>query len=195
MTRPLLVGVTGGIGSGKSVVCRLFEILGVPVYHADDRGKWLLENDDELKKGVIKTFGKESYVEDKLNRGHLAKSFHDESTLEKLNKLVHPAVARDFSEWVLGLPGEILIKEAALLFETGSYRQLDKTILVTAPESIRIDRVLKRDKFRSREEVLQIIDKQWGEDRKKELADYVIKNDGRTMIIPQVMELFDKIRS
>lgn len=145
MNRPLLVGLTGGIGSGKSTVAKIFEVLGVPVYYADDRGKWLLAHNDSLKAQVMETFGSESYFEDgSLNRVFLAKEvFPDPDKLEKLNQMVHPEVAEDFTNWIaLNNTQSFLIKEAALLFETESYKSLDHVICVMAPKSVRLQRVL-----------------------------------------------------
>ena len=133
--KPILVGITGGIGSGKSTAAKLFEILGVPVYYADDRGKNLLVENTTLCRNVIREFGPESYFDDgSLNREFLAKTvFPNTELLEKLNTLVHPALVQDFENWVSANNQKpYLLKEAALLFETGSYKALDKTICVLA---------------------------------------------------------------
>ena len=160
----LKIGITGGIGSGKSTVCRLFEKLDVPVYYADDRAKWLMNNEEELKEKLRANFGSLVYnKEGDLDRGYLAGIvFNDQSKLEILNAIVHPAVFEDGVKW----QGEqeakganYTLKEAALLFETGSNLTLDKIIVVTAPQEVRIKRVKARDNI-SKEEVLARINKQ-----------------------------------
>lgn len=194
-SKPLIIGVTGGIGSGKSTVCRVFETLGAITYYADDRAKWLMQNDDELIKKIKELFGDDAYKDNQLDRVHIAsKVFKDQSLLEKLNQLVHPAVGEDVNNWVQeNQNAPLLLKEAALLFETGSYKSLDKTILVTAPEDIRIERVVSRDTHRSEKDVKDIISKQMSDQEKSSLADFVIENDGRNSIIKQVMKLYDEL--
>lgn len=194
----MLVGLTGGIGSGKSTVAKVFEILGVPVYYADDRGKWLLAHNDSLKIQVVDSFGPESYFKDgSLNRVFLAKEvFPDPDKLEMLNQMVHPAVAEDFANWVASNKTQpFLIKEAALLFETESYKSLDHVICVMAPKSVRVQRVLLRDMERPEEQVLQIMEKQVSDGKRKKLADYFINNTGEESIIDQVISLHQKLVS
>jgi len=187
----LLIGVTGGIGSGKSVVCEIFRILGAPVYDADSRAKFLQNNDPQLSREIIGLLGKEAYVDNKLNNKWIASSvFKDPDLLKNLNKLVHPRVAQDFADWRnKNKNSPYLVKEAALLFEAGSYKQLDKLVVVTAPEELRIKRVLSRDSHRTEEQVKNIIKMQWPEDRKTALADFVINNDERELVLPQVLDL------
>jgi dephospho-CoA kinase len=193
--KPTIVGVTGGIGSGKSTICKIFEILGCKTYYADDRAKWLMQNDLQLVSGVKSLFGDQAYHGDKLNRKVIAeKAFKDQTLLQKLNMLVHPAVKMDFEKWVTeNKSDKILLKEAALLFETGSYKELDKIILVTASEGIRIDRVVKRDPQRTEEEVKDIIGKQMTDKEKEPLADFIIRNDGTHSVIEQVMTIHPKL--
>lgn len=190
-SKALLVGITGGIGSGKSTVCRIFEVLGIPVYNSDDQAKNLMTTDTELANGIKAKFGDESYADGVLNRAFLAKEvFSKPERLRQLNALVHPAVGRDFSKWVaLHQSAPYVIKEAALLFETGSYKSLATTILITAPEDVRIERVLLRDPQRSRQQVKDIIGNQMKDEAKTELADYVLKNDEKSLLIPQVIAL------
>ena len=198
MTKPLLVGLTGGIGSGKTTVSKIFVSLGIPVYYADDRGKWLMNHDATLKAQVVAQFGEESYTaESSLNRAYLAERvFADEAQLARLNALVHPAVGRDFAAWVEAhSESSYLIKEAALIFEAGSYKQLDKVITVSAPKEERIRRVLLRDVQRSRQQVEDIIGKQLSENERKRRADYQIDNSGRALVIPQVLEVDKKLRA
>ncbi len=189
---PLLIGITGGIGAGKSIVCRVFNAIGTPSYDADSRAKWLMNNDQSLRQQIISSFGEESYTEDgKLNRAYLAETvFNDEQQLKQMNALVHPAVGADFKVWVKehrNFP--YLIKEAALLFESGSFKQLDKVINVYAPEGLRIKRVLLRDQHRSKKDVQAIISNQFPEKQKISLADYKITNDDQQLVIPQVLAL------
>jgi dephospho-CoA kinase len=194
-SRPILVGVTGGIGSGKSVVCQIIESLGSPVYYADDRAKWLMSNDPELKLKIVDTFGEESFSGDQLNRAFLAKHvFSDKKQLEALNHLVHPAVARDGLDWQEShSAAKLLVKEAALLYETGSYKQLDHIIVVAADLELRVKRILARDPQRSREDVLRIIEKQISQEEKVERADFVIYNDEQHSLIDQVYAFVKKI--
>ncbi len=189
---PIIVGVTGGIGSGKSIVCKVFETLGAVTYYADDRAKWLMNNDPKLIGEVKKLFGDEAYKNGSIDRKFIAdKAFQDQSVLDQLNALVHPAVGNDLSQWIdENKHAPLLLKEAALLFETGSYKKLNKTILVTAPEEIRIQRVVQRDPHRSQTDVEAIIDKQLKDEEKIPLADFIIENDGGQSVIKQVMELY-----
>jgi dephospho-CoA kinase len=162
-TKPLLLGVTGGIGSGKSLVCRIFQVLGTPVYNSDLRAKQLMVEDEALIGQIKAAFGEQSYSKGNLNRQYLAeKVFSDSEKLELLNSLVHPAVGRDFRIWVdRNASQSYLLKEAALIFETGSNKLLDQTILVSAPQQLRIARVLCRDSQRTEEQVRAIISNQW----------------------------------
>lgn len=198
MTKPVLIGLTGGIGSGKTTVSKVFKSLGVHVYYADDRAKWLMANDEQLKEEIQDAFGAESYDDEgNLNRAYLAERvFPDQKQLSQLNALVHPAVGRDFAAWVKEHRAQpYLLKEAALIFEAGSYKSLDKVIVVTSPKEERIKRVLLRDMQRSREQVLAIIDKQLSENERKRRADYLIDNSGKVLVIPQVMGLDQKLRA
>jgi dephospho-CoA kinase len=193
--KPKLVGITGGIGSGKSTVAKIFSILGIPVYYADDRAKWLMANDRELKNKISAAFGLESYLEDgSINRAFLASQvFSDEEKVKTINALVHPAVKMDFETWVNQQKTPYILKEAALLFETGSYRDLDKTINVSAPLKIRITRILLRDTHRTMEQIHDIIDKQLPDEEKNSLADMVIKNADNKLLIPQVLKIHQEL--
>ncbi len=192
MSYPFQVGVTGGIGSGKSLVCQIFQILGIPVYDADQRARWLMNNDEPLRMAIIHSFGPQSFDSNStLNNTYLAKAvFNDKEKLEELNKLVHPIVEEDYEQWLLPHSKEkYVIKEAALLFETGSYQILNAIVVVSAPEELRIERVLKRDPFRTREQIMKILKNQFSEVKKLKLADYILDNDLNSMVIPQVLEL------
>lgn len=187
----LHVGITGGIGSGKTTVCKIFEILGVPIYYADERAKWLMEHDKLLAEGIAGLLGGEAYsAEGKLNRAWISgKVFGDPGLLERLNALVHPAVALDGLEWQKQQAGRpYTLKEAALLFESGSYLFLDKIIVVTAPLELRMQRVMARDGV-PMQAVKDRIDRQMAEEEKVQRADFVIYNDGNRMLIPQVMAI------
>lgn len=186
----LKIGVTGGIGSGKSMVCRIFKVLGIPVYDADKEAKDIMVNDKQVVEAIKQAFGTQSYAENgELNRSFLAEAvFNNTAQLTKLNSIVHPAVIQAGEDWAMAQCGAYSIKEAALLFESGSYKKLDYTILVTAPVDVRIQRVMLRDTV-SREQVEARMDKQWTDDEKMKLADFVLVNDDHTPLIRQVMEL------
>jgi dephospho-CoA kinase len=193
--RPLLVGITGGIGSGKSTVCKLFSLLGIPVYTADDRAKWLMAQDPELRNQISTTFGAAAYSSTgELNRSFLAETvFPSPEKIAALNALVHPAVRKDFEQWIAAQTAPYLIKEAALLFETGAAKELDYVINVSSPLRIRMARVLLRDPFRSEDQVNQIINQQLPDEEKNELADFCIKNTDNKLLIPQVLEVHAKL--
>ena len=189
----LKIGVTGGIGSGKSTVCRIFSQLGVPVYSADDRAKQLMTEDEDLVERIEGLFGPDAYLANGiLNREHISdRAFHDATLLGKLNALVHPAVFRDFDTWLEQQTAPYIIKEAALLFESGSFRDLDFIVTVSAPRELRITRCMQRD-GNTRKQVLARMDKQWTEKQRNDAADFIIKNDEKSALIPQVMELHAK---
>ena len=194
-TRPIWVGITGGIGSGKSTVCRFFQLLGIPVYSADDRAKWLMAYDQELKAKISSTFGNESYLSDgSVNRAFLAeKVFSDPEQVKKINSLVHPAVGKDFKSWAEKQTAPYLLKEAALLFETGAAEELDYVINVSSPLKIRVARVLTRDPHRSEAQINHIINQQMPDEEKSERSDFVIKNTENKLIIPQILEIHKKL--
>jgi dephospho-CoA kinase len=192
VTKPLQIGITGGIGSGKSLVCKIFSQLGVPVYDADSHAKRLMTTDGILISGIKKEFGDLSYHTDgMLNRTYLADHvFNDEEKLKTLNSLVHPRVKKDYERWLgLNNTSRYVLKEAALLFEAGTDRALDKIIVVHAPEDVRIRRVLSRDAHRTDQQTKAIMAKQMPEEEKLKKADFVILNDETTLVIPQVMKL------
>ncbi|MFA6247427.1 MAG: dephospho-CoA kinase [Mucilaginibacter sp.] len=187
------VGITGNIGSGKTTVCKIFEVLGIPVFYADDAAKDVMVTDTELIAGIKQAFGNEAYFDDDtLNRKHIAGIvFNDKEQLAKLNSLVHPAVFRAFDQWVLHQKkAPYVLKEAAILFESGSYKKCDRTIMVTAPLGIRIKRVTTRDGITA-DEVKSRNDRQFSEEKKLALADDVIINDDTQLVIPQVLKLHE----
>lgn len=190
MAHPLRVGITGGIGSGKTMVCRLFAVLGIPIYDADYWAKWLIEHDPQVRKEVIALLGPEAYRPDgAYDRTYVARRvFADAALLAALNAVVHPAVERHSREWheqqaQTGCP--YTLKEAALLVESGSHRFLDALIVVTAPEAVRIRRVMARDGA-TEADVRARMQRQASEADKVALADFVIVNDGQHALIPQV---------
>lgn len=198
MGRPLQVGITGGIGSGKSLICRIFQCLGVPVYDADSRARYLMTTDAVLIELVKNEFGRSSYRSDgTLDRVYLGKAtFGHPERLKKLNDLVHPRVSIDFHAWsTIHIAQKYLLREAALLFEAGSYKSVDKMIVVTAPESLRVSRVLTRDSHRSEDDIHTIIKSQWPEEEKIMRADFIIYNDDQQMVIPQVLRLHTLFKS
>jgi dephospho-CoA kinase len=186
------VGLTGGIGSGKSTVAKIFEVLGIPVYYADDAAKRLMNTDVQLKATLIKNFGEQTYQDGNLNRAYLASVvFADKQKLELLNSLTHPATIRDANRWVQEQTSPYIIKEAALLFESGANKHLDHIIGVYAPEELRIERTMARDTI-TREEVLQRLNRQMDEGAKMKLCDSIIINDDEQMVIPQVLKLHEQ---
>jgi dephospho-CoA kinase len=192
---PLQIGITGGIGSGKSLVCKIFAQLGVAVYDADSHAKALMTTDGILVSQIKKEFGDLTYTADgALDRVYLAEHvFSDKAELEKLNSLVHPRVAVDYESWFkLHLNESYVLKEAALLFESGSWRLLDKIIVVSAPESLRLRRVLQRDAHRTVDQFKGIVEKQMPEGEKLKRADYIIVNDETKPVIPQVISLHEQ---
>ncbi|MGZ3778230.1 MAG: dephospho-CoA kinase [Mucilaginibacter sp.] len=193
----LKIGITGNIGGGKTTVSKVFEVLGIPVFYADDAAKNVMTTDAELISDLKTTFGEEAYFDDgSLNRKYIAGIvFNDEKQLAKLNAMVHPAVFRAFDKWVAqGNSAPYVMKEAALLFESSSYKMCDKTIMVTAPLELRIKRVMQRDGF-TREEILSRNARQFSEEKKIELADFVIRNDDTKLVIPQVLALHEQFIS
>jgi dephospho-CoA kinase len=185
------IGITGGIGAGKTLISSIFKNLGIPVYYADDQAKFLMNHDKELIRKITQTFGKEALLDGKINRTYLADHvFGNDEKLDQLNRLVHPVVREDYRQWSEKHQDQpYKLKEAALLFETGSYLELDQTILVYSPLSLRIRRVLLRDAQRTKSDVEKIIEHQMPEEEKKKLADHIIYNDDTRLVIPQVLKI------
>ena len=186
----LRIGITGGIGAGKTFISKIFEILRIDVYYADERAKWLQAHDPTLVQQIQEAFGRQVYDErGRLNRTFLADEvFSNPKKLVLLNQLVHPRVAEDYRQWTSQRVSHLYtIKEAALLFETNAYQQLDKIISVNAPEMVRVQRVLQRDPQRSREQLLRIIGQQLSDKERSRRADYTIDNSGKVPLLPQIL--------
>jgi dephospho-CoA kinase len=190
----LKIGLTGGIGSGKSTVAKVFETMDIPVYYADDAAKRLMNTDEKLIKEIKKYFGEESYINGNLNRSFIANLvFTDKKKLEFLNSLVHPVTIADAEAWISAQTTSYVIREAALLFESGANKGLDFTIGVSAPLPLRIQRVMQRDGL-TEDEVYLRISRQMDEEEKITKCDFTIINDEEQLVIPQVLELDKKFK-
>ncbi|HEX8548742.1 MAG TPA: dephospho-CoA kinase [Cytophagaceae bacterium] len=189
--QPLKVGITGGIGSGKSLVTKIFNLLGISIYDSDSRAKWLMNNSTKVIDAIKQRFGSSAYLDGKLNVTFISKAiFADPNMRSELNAIVHPQVGKDFQNWATERKNEpYIIKEAALMFEANAHLSLDKVIVVSAPIELRIKRVLERDPQRTRDAILAIMDSQMAEKDKLEKADYIIYNDDSQLVIPQVIRL------
>ncbi len=186
------VGITGGIGTGKSTVCRIFSILRIPVYDADSRAKWLTENDPIIREALQTTFGTKVFEGAVLNKSFLASvAFVDETKTALLNAIVHPAVGSDFNEWILLQTAPYVIKEAALFYEANTAKDMDEMVVVTCSRELRMERILTRDTQRTEKQVLDIMDRQWPEAKKVELANHVLYNDDTQLLVPQVLRLHE----
>ena len=186
-----VIGVTGGIGSGKSIVGLILSTMGYPVYYSDQEAKWVMNNDTELRKELIAVFGEETYLDNELNRPFLAeKIFTSPELKEKINQIVHPIVRKRFSDFVSNSNSPLVFNEAAILFETGGYKDFDATILVVADKEIRIQRVMQRDNA-TREQVAARMNNQWSDEQKVKLANHVIYNNNTDLIVPQVLSILN----
>ena len=188
------VGITGGIGSGKSTIVRFFELKGIPVFIADTEANILVNTSGKIRKKLTSLLGNDIYLSDQtLDRKKLAEYiFNNPDLMERVNSIVHPEVRKHFEKWVKKQTSPYVIYEAAILFETGYYKSVDYTILVTAPEEMRIARVMKRDNI-SREKVEKRIVNQWADEEKAKLADYIIKNDNSELLLPQLNNLHERM--
>jgi dephospho-CoA kinase len=189
----LIIGLTGGIGSGKTTVAQIFEILGIPVYYADEEAKRIMNEDETIRTKLISLFGNEAYSNGVLNRQHISSIvFKDKEKLHRLNAIVHPVTIADSDRWSQAQTTPYAIKEAALIFESGSGKQLDYVIGVSAPLELRIQRVVNRDNI-SKQEVERRIQNQMPEEEKMKLCDFIIFNDEAQLMIPQVLKLHEKL--
>ncbi|ADB42284.1 dephospho-CoA kinase [Spirosoma linguale] len=195
MKAPLQIGVTGGIGSGKSVVCAVFKALDIPVYEADERAKWLTEHDPILKADIQRVLGKEAYTPTgRYNRSWVASQvFADPALLASLNAVIHPRVFADTAAWVNEHADKpYVVKEAALMNQrAGDGNTLDKIIVVQAPVALRIARIRKRDPQRTDSEIQNIIDRQLSDEARFQIADYVVENDEAQLLLPQIIRLHE----
>ncbi len=191
----ITIGITGGIGSGKSTVCKIFKLLGIPIFEADAVAKELINSNSEIKTELIRLFGNDIYIPNNgVDRKKLASIiFNDNLQLAKVNKLIHPVVRNEYANWVERQNTQYVIHEAAILFESGFYKMMDFTILVSAPENQRIERVIKRDKTLETQ-IKERIAKQWTDEQKRKLATIEIKNSDNDLIIPQIIKIDNKIR-
>lgn len=191
----LKIGVTGGIGSGKSLVSKILSTQNYPVFYSDDVAKKILIEDEEAKLELIQIFGPLVYSRGQLDRAYLSGLvFNNQEALEKLNNVVHPRVRSSFESFMQKTKSHIVFNEAAIFFETGAFKNFDKMILVTAPKSLRIERVMARDRV-SEQEVRARMSAQWEDEEKIPLADYVIVNDEQTSLIEQITSILKEINS
>jgi len=183
------IGITGGIGAGKSLVAEIIKAMGYPVYNSDERAKELTETNPKIKEGLIHLFGGEIYQNDTLNKFALAQAiFSDDSLREKVNALIHPIVREDFNLWALAQNNSLVFNESAILFETGSFKNFDAIILVYAPKEIRIQRIMKRDNC-SENEVLKRMNSQFSDEEKYQLTEFRVLNDEQTPLLVQVEKI------
>jgi dephospho-CoA kinase len=195
MADSLKIGITGGIGSGKSIISKVFATLSVPIYNSDDRGKYLTKTNEVIKNGIKDTFGVNFFDEmgNLLSQKLGGLVFNDKAALAKLNAIVHPVVAQDFENWLDKQNSPYVLKESAIIFENNIHKNLDAVILVTSPLPLRIKNIQKRDPFRSIENIMAVINNQMSDAEKEALAQYVINNDENSLVIDQVLNIHKKI--
>ena len=194
MKHYISVGITGGIGSGKSYICQVLETMGYPVFYSDQEARDIIENDPRAIAFVTSNFGDEAYKKGKLVRGYIAKKvFEDDSLREKLNQFIHPLVREHFSNWANDQDAKIVFSEAAIFFETGAYKNYDQMILVTAPHKLKIERVKKRSGL-TEEQIMSRMNAQWPDEKKIPLADFVINNDQKEPLLPQIVQMLEAIK-
>ncbi|HYQ57547.1 MAG TPA: dephospho-CoA kinase [Draconibacterium sp.] len=191
----LKIGITGGIGSGKSVICQVFELLGAPVFEADSWAKKLVNTHPIIRTGLIDWYGPDIYAPNgTIDRKKLAGIiFTDDIEMEKVNGLIHPVVRQEFMMWANEQDSPYVIHEAAILFESGFYKMMDYTILITAPENMRINRVTRRDGSNT-EAVKERMSKQWNDKQKRELASLEIRNDNKSILIPRIIKIDKQLK-
>ncbi len=189
----LRIGLTGSIGSGKTTVAKIFEVLSIPVYYADEAAKRLMNEDEKLRRQIIHYFGEESYTNNILNRSYLASVvFSDPEKTKLINSIIHPATLADAEQWMSHRRSPYAIKEAALIFEAGAHKHLDLVIGVNSPVELSIQRAMQRDNI-SKEAVLARMERQMNESEKMARCDFVINNDEKEMLIPQVVAVHQKL--
>ena len=189
----LKVGITGGIGSGKSLVSKILNSMNFPVFDSDTEAKKILIEDKELREELINLFGEEVYTNEELNKPFLANIiFNNDVALQKVNSLIHPKVRQAFTEFASIQKAKIVFNEAAILFESGGHKQLDHVILISAPEELRISRVMNRDNI-TRAEVSARLSKQWTDDQKRKLTNLEIINDGQRPLVNQIEDILMRL--
>lgn len=189
MNKPLRIGITGGIGSGKSLVCRVFETLGIPVYYSDDESKKLTDRDPQIIGQVSSLFGSHLYASGVLDRKALAALvFNDGARLDQLNAVIHPRVKEHFIAWCALQSKPYVIKEAAIMFESGAYKDLDYMVTVSAPQELRIKRVTERDGL-SGEEIRKRMNNQLTDEEREKRSDFILQNDEKQLILPRIVDL------
>ncbi len=187
------LGITGGIGSGKSIVCKAFNIIGIPVYYADLRAKELLNSSLEIKLSLTSLFGESLYTENGIDKTKLANIiFNNKDCLRKVNTIVHPAVIKDFKEWTKRQTSNIIVKESAIIFEANLKDQFDYVITVMAARNTRIERVLKRDNAK-KEDIIARMNNQFSDEKKIKESNFIIINDGNNAILPQILNIISLI--
>jgi len=193
-TSKIVVGITGGIGSGKTFICQILESMSYPVFYSDKEAKSILINDLEVRKQIIDLFGNNSYLKDNtLNREFLAsKIFNDKEFLAKMNAIVHPAVRKHFNKWVMQQESNIVFNEAAIIFEIGNAKHYDSVILVKTSKETKIKRIQKRDES-SLKDIEKRMNNQWSDERKSELADFSIDNNENVMLLPQINDVLNRL--
>ncbi|AEA44251.1 dephospho-CoA kinase [Fluviicola taffensis] len=188
-----VIGITGGIGSGKSVVSKILQLIGYPVYSSDQRAKEIMHEDQKIIQQLTSLFGNQAYLNKELNRPFIASQiFQDDSKRIQMNQIVHPAVRADFKRWTENQVSHLVFQESALLFETGNYKAFDGVILVTASEKVRLERIKLRDNL-SEKEIRGRFNSQMLEEEKKKLTPFVIYNNGDVFLVPQILDLLKRI--
>lgn len=189
-----VIGITGGIGSGKSLVAKIVHTLGFPVYYSDQRAKELMDENPAIQIALLALFGQHAYSQGKLNKSFIADQiFQDDDKRLKMNQIVHPVVRADFMDWVKSQNTPLVFQESALLFETGNHAAFDAIILVTASESLRIQRVMERDGL-TEEQVKARISAQLSDEQKRKKTPYIVRNDGDEFLIPQILEILSTLK-
>lgn len=189
----MIIGLTGGIGSGKTTVAQIFRALSIPVFVADEESKIIIDTDLELQDQLRELLGEKLIKSGRIDRPYMASLiFNDNELLEKTNALIHPAVGRAFSEWYAKQNAPYVLREAAILFESGSYKDCAAIIVVSAPEPLRLERVIKRS-GETEKQVKSRMARQWSQEEKEALANFIIQNDHQSMLIPQVLKIHENL--
>ena len=187
------IGLTGGIGSGKTSIAQILDAMSYPVYYSDLRAKFLSDEHPVIRQGLIALLGEESYVDGTLNRVYVSDCIFSNPDLRlKVNEIIHPIVRKDFDDWSAQQTSTLIFNEAAILFETGAYQQFDAVLLVCAPIDVRIQRVMMRDHC-SKASVEQRIQSQWTDEQKRSLTDFCVENDGKQPVLKQLEKVLSEL--